>query len=72
MDAMRLQDMREELATLEAMSEDEACALYNTDSKAEYAQSIKEWYYYEFAESDNYRAFLYEIGELKVFNLNLV
>lgn len=38
--------MNDELVELEAMSEDEACTLYNVDSKAEASQAIKEYYQY--------------------------
>ena len=37
-------DMNDELAELEAMSEDEACTLYNVDSKAEASICIREYY----------------------------
>ncbi len=42
----RESDLNAELAELEAMSEDEACTLYNVDSKAEASQAIKEYYQY--------------------------
>jgi hypothetical protein len=39
-------EMNDELVELDAMSEDEACTLYNVDSKAEASQAIKEYYQY--------------------------
>lgn len=39
-------DMNDELAELEAMSEDEACDFYKVDSKADASQLIKDYYQY--------------------------
>lgn len=38
--------MNDELAELEAMSEDEACDFYKVDSKADASQLIKDYYQY--------------------------
>ena len=61
MEATRLQDMREELAAIETMSDSEACVRYNIDSKSEAAQIVKDWYYMMYAESSTYEMFLDEI-----------
>lgn len=37
-------DMNAELAELDAMSEDDACLLYNVNDKAEASQAIREYY----------------------------
>lgn len=40
----KVSDMNAELRELDAMSEDEACEAYNTNSKAEARQGIIEYY----------------------------
>lgn len=40
----RESDLNAELAELEAMSEEDACSLYNVDSKAEASIYIREYY----------------------------
>lgn len=43
-DEQKERDMNTELAELDAMSEDDACLLYNVNDKAEASQSIREYY----------------------------